>query len=131
MTKTLLILISLIGIAPLFSEPKPDKYSRYFAGRWIGGAHGNIVYKIYAPARISPSASLPVVVYLHGSAKCGTDNVKQTKVAVPASFVANMAKRPCILIAPQCNHGHAWMTKSGESVISLLDDFLWLFVVCP
>ncbi|MEO1824293.1 MAG: prolyl oligopeptidase family serine peptidase [Roseibacillus sp.] len=124
MTKTLLILISFIWIGPLFSAPVSDKYGRFFAGRWVGGSHGNIVYKIYAPARVSPSASLPVVVYLHGSAKCGTDNEKQTKVAVPASFVANIAKRPCILIAPQCNHGQAWMTRSGESVLSLLDDFL-------
>ena len=124
MTKILLILISFSLSVPLLSAPLKGKYTRFFADRWVGGSHGNIVYKIYAPSRISSPSSLPVVVYLHGSAKCGTDNIKQTKVAVPASFVRNFSKHPCILIAPQCDHGQAWMTRSGDSVISLVDDFL-------
>ena len=123
MTKALSILILLTTIAPLFAAPAAGNYARFFAGRWVGGSHGNIVYKIYAPAEISPSSALPVVIYLHGSAKCGADNVKQTKVAVPVSFVRNISKHPCILIAPQCDHGQAWMTRSGDSVISLLEDF--------
>ncbi|MCH2065113.1 MAG: prolyl oligopeptidase family serine peptidase [Roseibacillus sp.] len=120
----LLILVTLTGILPLHAHPLLGKYQKHFANRWVGGSHGNIVYKIYAPQKLGPPASLPVVIYLHGSAKCGTDNTKQTKVAVPASFVRNFPQRPCILIAPQCDHGQAWMTRSGDSVLSLLRDFL-------
>ena len=122
--RLLLGLFALTGILPLHADPLLGKYQKHFAGRWVGGAHGNIVYKVYAPKKVARTASLPVVIYLHGSAKCGTDNLKQTKVAVPASFVRNFPQHPCILIAPQCDHGQAWMTRSGDSVLSLLQDFL-------
>ncbi len=122
--RLLLGLSALTGILPLHADPLLGKYQKHFAGRWVGGAHGNIVYKLYAPKKVARTASLPIVIYLHGSAKCGTDNLKQTKVAVPASFVRNFPQHPCILIAPQCDHGQAWMTRSGDSVLSLLQDFL-------
>ncbi len=64
------------------------------------------------------------MIYLHGSAKGGTDNIRQTKVAVPASFIRNFSQRPCILIAPQCDQGRNWKNLSGDSVLSLLEDFL-------
>ena len=48
MTKALSILILLTTIAPLFAAPAAGNYARFFAGRWVGGSHGNIVYKIYA-----------------------------------------------------------------------------------
>ena len=122
--RLLLGLFALTGILPLHADPLLGNYQKHFAGRWVGGAHGNIVYKVYAPKKVAHTASLPVVLYLHGSAKCGTDNRKQTKVAVPASFVRNFPQHPCILIAPQCDHGQAWMTRSGDSVLSLLQDVL-------
>ena len=122
--RLLLGLFALTGILSLHAAPLLGKYQKHFAGRWVGGSHGNIVYKVYAPKKVARTASLPVVIYLHGSAKCGTDNINQTKVAVPASFVRNFPQHPCILIAPQCDHGQAWMTRSGDSVLSLLQDFL-------
>jgi len=123
------ILLSLLLILCASSSLPADallgKYRNHFAGRWVGGSHGTILYKVYAPKNITPRTSLPVVIYLHGSAKCGTDNVRQTKVAVPASFVRNFEQRPCILIAPQCDKGQAWMGQaSTTSVLSLLDEFL-------
>lgn len=122
---SLLLLLLLVATAPLQANELLGKYKNHFADRWVGGKHGTIVYKVYAPKKIKRNTSLPVVIYLHGSAKCGTDNIKQTKVAVPASFVRNFKQRPCILIAPQCDQGQAWMGQaSTTAVLSLLDDFL-------
>ena len=106
------------------ADARSGKYKHLFADRWVGGAHGNILYKVHPPKHIKRGTKLPVVIYLHGSAKGGTDNIKQTKVAVPASFVRNMRQRPCILIAPQAPKGMSWIAKSGDSVRSFLDDFL-------
>ena len=119
-------LLLLSCTLPLQAKPAAveGKYQHCFAGRWVAGKHGNILYRIHAPARASKAASLPVVIYLHGSAKGGTDNIRQTKVAVPASFIRNFSQRPCILIAPQCDQGRNWKNLSGDSVLSLLEDFL-------
>ena len=124
--RTLLpLLLTLCASSSLPADALLGKYRKHFAGRWVGGAHRTILYKVYAPKNITPRTSLPVVIYLHGSEKCGTDNVRQTKVAVPVSFVQNFEQRPCILIAPQCDKGQAWMGQaSTNSVLSFLDDFL-------
>ncbi len=124
MTSLLPALLLLSCALSLQAKPVGGKYQHCFADRWVAGKHGNILYRIHAPARVSKAASLPVVVYLHGSAKGGTDNIRQTKVAVPASFIRNFSERPCILIAPQCDQGRSWKNLSGDSVLSLLDDFL-------
>lgn len=124
MTRLLPALLLLSCALSLQAKPAGGKYQHCFADRWVAGKHGNILYRIHAPARVSKAASLPVVVYLHGSAKGGTDNIRQTKVAVPASFIRNFSERPCILIAPQCDQGRNWKNLSGDSVLSLLDDFL-------
>ncbi len=120
---SLFLLLSATSSLP--ADALLGKYRKHFSGGWAGGSHGTIRYKIFAPAKVTKNDSLPVVIYLHGSAKCGTDNIRQTKVAVPASFVRNFGKRPCILIAPQCDKGQAWMGQaSTTSVLSFLDDFL-------
>ena len=124
MASLLPALLLLSCALSLQAKPVRGKYQHCFADRWVAGKHGNILYRIHAPARVSKAASLPVVVYLHGSAKGGTDNIRQTKVAVPASFIRNFSERPCILIAPQCDQGRSWKNLSGDSVLSLLDDFL-------
>ena len=124
MTRLLPALLLLSCALSLQAKPAGGKYQHCFADRWVAGKHGNILYRIHAPARVSKAASLPVVVYLHGSTKGGTDNIRQTKVAVPASFIRNFSERPCILIAPQCDQGRNWKNLSGDSVLSLLDDFL-------
>ncbi len=123
-TKPGALFFLLLTVACPLHDQSLGTYKSKFAGRWVSGKHSTIHYRMFAPAKISKATSLPIVIYLHGSAKVGNDNVKQTKVAVPVSFVRHMKKRPCILIAPQCPPGTSWMTKSGDAVIELVDDIL-------
>jgi predicted peptidase len=120
---TLFILL-LLTSSVLHANPLLGKYNDQFTGRWAGGTHGIIQYKIFASSIVSRNKLVPIVVNLHGSGEVGKDNVKQTKVPGAAKFVRNYKKRRCILIAPQCPPGNSWMGTAGDAVLSLIDDVL-------
>ncbi len=99
-------------------------YANKFKGTWVKGKFKELQYQIHAPSRVSRQNSLPVVIYLHGSAECGDDNEKQIKVLGPRSFAKRAQKRPCILVVPQAPRGNSWAGTTGDVVLELIDDLL-------
>lgn len=66
-------------------------------------------YRILYPTNYDVNKKYPVVLFLHGSAECGTDNEKQ--LLHGAKFFADSANRmkyPAFVIFPQCPESSTW-----------------------
>jgi len=69
-------------------------------------------YRMSAPQFPAAGRRYPLILFLHGSGECGTDNLKQIKAGLP-SLMRNLLKRPepVIVVAPQCQTGNWWVRR--------------------
>ncbi len=67
-------------------------------------------YRISVPENVSEN--IPVLVYLHGETRKGTDNESQLYNAQYMFDEIEKSEIDCILIAPQCPSGSAWTDMS-------------------
>lgn len=71
-------------------------------------------YRLAKPQFPREGEKYPLIIFLHGSGECGTDNKKQIKVGVP-TLISTLLKRktpePFILAVPQCQGGNWWVKK--------------------
>ncbi len=71
-------------------------------------------YRIAVPQFPQPGRKYPLILFLHGSGECGTDNLKQIKVGLP-NLITTLLKRskpePVMIVAPQCQTNN-WFVKS-------------------
>ena len=78
-------------------------------------AAGEIVsFRLAAPQFPVAGRTYPLILFLHGSGECGTDNQKQVKVGLPA-LVSTLLRRkvaePVLLVAPQCTMTNGWVRR--------------------
>lgn len=106
-------------------RPRLEELTGQFEARTFDAGDGEVIpYRLFKPGERKPDEKYPLVVYLHGSAGRGTDNLKQisggnlygSRVwALPA----NQAERPCFILAPQLLQGvsrRREMTVKGEKM---------------
>jgi len=69
-------------------------------------------YRMSVPQYPEPGKVYPLVLFLHGSGECGTDNLQQVKAGLPA-LMATLLKRPepVIVVATQCQNGNWWVKQ--------------------
>lgn len=69
-------------------------------------------YRMSAPQFPAADRRYPLILFLHGSGECGSDNLKQIKVGLPA-LMKSLLKRPdpVIVVAPQCQTGNWWVRR--------------------
>ncbi len=69
-------------------------------------------YRMSAPQFPAADRRYPLILFLHGSGECGTDNLKQIKVGLPA-LLKSLLKRTeqVIVLAPQCQIGNWWVRR--------------------
>ncbi len=68
--------------------------------------------QLRAPQFLQPGKSYPLILFLHGSGECGTDNEKHTRVGLPALLRQLVLQpEPVIVVAPQCQAGNWWVKK--------------------
>ncbi|MBX3396182.1 MAG: prolyl oligopeptidase family serine peptidase [Phycisphaerae bacterium] len=82
-------------------------------------------YVVYIPPQYNddPHHNWPVIVFLHGSAESGTDNIRQTQVGLPAYIRQNISNFPFIVIMPQAR-GMWFRGQNALAVWSALDTTL-------
>jgi predicted peptidase len=72
---------------------------------YTNAAGATMAYRLAEPQFPEAGRKYPLILFLHGSGECGTDNQRQIKLGLPA-LVATLLKRekrePFILVAPQC-----------------------------
>ena len=85
-----------------------------------------LLYRVMYPENSDnqKTASLPLVVFLHGSGERGNDNEKQLKHG-GALFIdsLNRVEYPAIVIFPQCPEDQSWVTleDTEKSKFNLID----------
>lgn len=67
-------------------------------------------YRMSAPQFPVSGKTYPLILFLHGSGACGTDNLRHIHVGLP-SLMDTLLKRPepVIVVAPQCQSGNWWV----------------------
>jgi poly(3-hydroxybutyrate) depolymerase len=68
-------------------------------------------YRLCKPDFYDPSKKYPLVLTLHGSGECGTDNeihILVHRLATSWADSANQKKYPCFVVSPQCPLNNAW-----------------------
>jgi poly(3-hydroxybutyrate) depolymerase len=83
-----------------------------FEARTYKNADGDsLQYRLMVPLDYDPTQKYPLVVCLHGSSGCGSDNMKQVATSLPAYLLSPPEKRrkyPSFLFVPQCPLHFAW-----------------------
>ncbi len=69
-------------------------------------------YRMSAPQFPEAGKRYPLILFLHGSGECGTDNRRQLRIGLPA-LMGTLMKQPerVIVIAPQCQPGNWWVRR--------------------
>lgn len=81
-------------------------------------------YRLFKPEYYNPENSYPMVLFLHGSGECGSDNEAQLLATQGATVWAKpeeQARHPCFVLAPQAQD--TWLddvdNKKGTSDIDM------------
>ncbi len=76
---------------------------------------GTMPYRLFVPSKYDGNNKYPIVVFLHGSGRKGSDNRRQ--VGTPGATVwaepENQAVHPCFVLAPQCPKTDGWGRPKG------------------
>lgn len=65
-------------------------------------------YAVYVPPDYTPHEKWPLVVFLHGAARRGSDGYGQTDQGLGPAIRSNPEMFPCIVVMPQCPEGKYW-----------------------
>jgi predicted peptidase len=71
-------------------------------------------YALYVPPDYTPHEKWPLVVFLHGATRRGSDGVIQTDQGLGPAIIANPERFPCIVVMPQCPKGKYWPDVSDH-----------------
>jgi predicted peptidase len=112
---TLLLSSLVLTLGP---HPAQGVVDGFVAGSFKGANGVTLPYRLFVPER-KTGGSLPAIVYLHGAAGAGTDNLKQISGGnSPGTHVWTTPERqerhPAFVIAPQAALGERWSTTTSQ-----------------
>ena len=81
----------------------------------------NYNYRIWLPPHYTRLRRWPVILFLHGSAECGDDNVRQLSAALPAYLTRDPSRYRAIVVIPQSPCGSEWYGANEEQALAALD----------
>ncbi|MCI8520972.1 MAG: hypothetical protein HFE50_05710 [Clostridia bacterium] len=79
---------------------------------------GGMKYRCYVPENVS--GNMPVVMYLHGETRKGSDNESQMYNA--QYMFDELMESGCILVAPQCPLNDSWTDSAAQTAMTVIDD---------
>jgi hypothetical protein len=91
---TSFIALLTLGGAALSDEPLFEAKTYYHES-------GHLRYRLHSPA-VQTGGKLPLVVYLHGAAKCGDNNQAQMGMAAVGQISGALNRHPAYVLVPQC-----------------------------
>jgi len=78
-------------------------------------------YRVWLPPRYSKVHHWPVLLFLHGSAERGDDNLKQLSNGLPAQLSSHSERYKCVVVIPQCHYGHEWYGEMETQALAALE----------
>lgn len=109
----------------LVSEGAQTVAGPFRARTYVNTTGDTMRYRLLLPLEYDSTRKYPLVVCLHGSSGCGTDNVRQIAASAPAQFLSepgNRAKYPAFIYVPQCPPETAW---GGLPDVQAIDSLLF------
>ncbi len=104
----------------LFSQPSFAQQSdSLFQAKTFSYGNGEMMpYRLYAPRGYNGSKKYPLILWLHGAAGRGTDNVKNISDGNELgshfwTYNTNQKNFPCFVVAPQCPETTLWVSNDG------------------
>lgn len=101
-----------------------EKIAQPFEARTFVNSKGDTLrYRLLKPMDYDSTKKYPIVLSLHGSSGCGTDNVKQVAAAVTPKLLSgtiNRTKFPAFIYVPQCPRQYNWGGITGQQAIDSL-----------
>src|SRR5687768_13000715 len=90
----------------------PTLLKRFEARTFTASGH-TLRYRLARPLGYDAKTNYPLVLFLHGAAGLGDDNIRQFNggnEVVPLALTAEDAQMqfPCFVLAPQCPRGSGW-----------------------
>lgn len=94
-------------------------------------SRGELNYRLFVPKNYDPNRSYPIVVFLHGMSRRGSDNSRQ--INTPGAMVWTtpeiQSRHPCFVLAPQAPADSGWgcpamlpeMMAPIRNVLAVLD----------
>ncbi len=103
-------LICLFVSCTALTQFKPEEMMKPYS---YTNAQGEVLScQIWAPQVLKPGKKYPLILFLHGSGECGTDNIQQTRVGLP-TLLNTLVLLPerVIVVAPQCQNNNWWVKQ--------------------
>jgi predicted peptidase len=105
-SSTLLAVLALALVPQTGSARDPITGSQ---GLTFTGSTGTLPYRLYSPTTAEPSATTPVILFLHGAGERGTNNTSQVSGHIQGLIDATESGAfSAYLIAPQCPTNDQW-----------------------
>lgn len=102
---------TIVTDSSVVTSKRPDAV--FLSDQFTDSAGTVLPYRYYLPEGAESGERYPVLLYLHGNGSRGSDNRTQltTNGAALNTAILN-SEYPCIMIAPQCPTGTAWVADS-------------------
>jgi len=78
-------------------------------------------YRVWLPPHYSKVRRWPVLLYLHGSAERGDDNVRQLSSGLPVALPKYADRYKCVVVIPQCADGQEWYGDMEAQALAALE----------
>jgi predicted peptidase len=73
-------------------------------------------WRMHSPRYPVEGRKYPLIVFLHGSGECGTDNKRHIRLGLPRLLnTLRQLNREAIVMAPQCQRGNWWVAKLART----------------
>jgi predicted peptidase len=92
-----------------------------FLERSVQSGEQTYNYRVWLPHHYSKLHHWPVVLYLHGSAERGDDNLRPLSNGLPAALQRYGERYKCIVVIPQARFGHEWYGEMEQQALAALD----------
>lgn len=99
---------------PALAQFTPDTMMKPYA--YTNEAREVFTCQVSAPQFPVEGKRYPLILFLHGSGECGTNNYNQIKVGLP-TLLTSLVKRPeqVIVVAPQCQPLNLWVKSLART----------------
>jgi predicted peptidase len=121
MRRPLICLALLTVLAACAFEPRrvmdPLAKPAFQARVYIDAAGNSLPYRLYAPAGVTETASLPLLLLLHSITERGADNGANLAFFQPEFKEDFFRAHPCVAVVPQCPAGKMWWDKPVSAAV--------------
>jgi predicted peptidase len=109
-----------LGLTTLLQNRIPATQTEVFVPHiFRNSPRETMLYRLFTPPGYDKRRKYPLVLWLHGGAGRGNDNLKQisggnTIGSHVWTFPENQTRHPCFVVAPQCPDDEMWATLDGR-----------------